>query len=160
MLASLSPAGTYVFVDIILNILPPMLFGTTGPYERLVVRMPIRNILSVLPQVSMYSFIVVQVTIYYLVSCSLTSQPWYVQCTLHSEHPFLCSNCSPYLSPRRYVPLNGTLNNIMQPPTNQLSYALFSANMMSYVISAIIFAPGPPYRGSFFSNSKYCSDLY
>ncbi len=47
------------------------------------------------------------------------------------------------------------LNNIMEPPTNHLAYAVFSANMMSYVISAIIFAPGPPYRESFFSNSKF-----
>lgn len=50
--------------------------------------------------------------------------------------------------------MNASPENIMEPPTNQLAYALFSANMMSYVISAIIFAPGPPYRAHFFSNSK------
>lgn len=44
---------------------------------------------------------------------------------------------------------------IMDPPVNHLSYAIFSANMMSYVVSAIIFAPGPPYREQFFANSKF-----
>lgn len=68
--------GTYVYVDILLNILPPMLFGTTQPYKKLVPRMPFRSILSIVPQVSMYSFIVVQVAIYYFVSRSLTQQPW------------------------------------------------------------------------------------
>ncbi|KAH9404644.1 hypothetical protein TYRP_000470 [Tyrophagus putrescentiae] len=113
--------GTYVFVDIILNILPPMLFGTTKPFRTLVPTMPFRNILSAVPQLSMYSFILVQVAIYYYVS--------------------------------RYEPMKPNLNNIMEPPTNHLAYAVFSANMMSYVISAIIFAPGPPYRESFFSNT-------
>lgn len=122
--------GTYVFVDIILNILPPMLFGTTKPFRTLVPTMPFRNILSAVPQLSMYSFILVQVAIYYYVSRSLTQQPW-------------------------YEPMKPNLNNIMEPPTNHLAYAVFSANMMSYVISAIIFAPGPPYRESFFSNKKY-----
>ncbi|KAJ6225829.1 hypothetical protein RDWZM_004374 [Blomia tropicalis] len=124
--------GTYVFVDIILNLLPPMLFGTTKPYHKLVRRKPIRNILSIVPQISMFSFILLQVAIYVFVTYSLVGKPW-------------------------YEPMADNSTYIMDPPVNHLSYAIFSANMMSYVVSAIIFAPGPPYREQFFANKKYIS---
>lgn len=67
---------TYVFVDIILNILPPILFGTTAPYKQLVSIRPIRNMLSVVHQISMYSFIIFQVSIYYVTWKMLVQQPW------------------------------------------------------------------------------------
>lgn len=67
---------TYVFVDIILNILPPILFGTTAPYKQLVPIKPIRNMLSVVHQISMYSFILFQISILYITWKILIQQPW------------------------------------------------------------------------------------
>ncbi|UYV83808.1 ATP13A3 [Cordylochernes scorpioides] len=39
--------------------------------------------------------------------------------------------------------------------SSHLGTTILSVNMMSYVIAAIIFAPGPPYRRGFFSNKPY-----
>lgn len=44
--------------------------------------------------------------------------------------------------------------DIDDPKTSHLAYGIFSVNVVSYVIAAVIFAPGPPYRDTFFSNSK------
>ncbi|CAG2115785.1 unnamed protein product, partial [Medioppia subpectinata] len=38
---------------------------------------------------------------------------------------------------------------------SHISLAIFSVNMISYVIAAIIFSPGPPYRTDIFSNKWY-----
>ncbi|OTF73910.1 hypothetical protein BLA29_004205 [Euroglyphus maynei] len=121
--------GTYVFVDVIMNILPPMVFATTQPYPKISKRMPIRNLLSFVQQMSLYSFIIVQVLIYYFIRTYLINQPF-------------------------YVPVKNK-DIIEEPAHNQIAYAIFSANTMSYVIAAIIFAPGPPYRLGFFSNKIY-----
>ncbi|KAH7638542.1 cation-transporting atpase-like protein [Dermatophagoides farinae] len=120
--------GTYVFVDVIMNILPPMVFATTYPYPKLSQRMPIRNLLSFIQQMSLYSFIIGQVFIYYLIRTYLITQPFYV--------PVISEDI------------------IEQPVHNQIAYAIFSANTMSYVIAAIVFAPGPPYRLGFFQTKS------
>ncbi|KAH9413831.1 hypothetical protein DERP_009429 [Dermatophagoides pteronyssinus] len=121
--------GTYVFVDVIMNILPPMVFATTKPYPKLSKRMPIRNLLSFVQQMSLYTFIIVQVLIYYLIRTYLIDQPF-------------------------YIPVIST-DIIEQQSPNQIANAIFSINTMSYVIAAVVFAPGPPYRLGFFSNRIY-----
>ncbi|CAG2181280.1 unnamed protein product, partial [Oppiella nova] len=44
--------GTYVFVDIILNILPPVVFGATRAYPMIVRQQPTATVLTFLPQLS------------------------------------------------------------------------------------------------------------
>lgn len=119
--------GTYVYVDVLINILPPIVFATTEPYPKLSKRLPIRNQLSLVPQLSIYLFIILQSVFYYFSHYLLINQSWYK----HVDN-----------------------NDINNPLPNQLSFVIFSSNTMSYVIAAIIFAPGPPYRKGFFSNSK------
>lgn len=55
----------------------------------------------------------------------------------------------------RYTPVDINLADIDDPRPSHLAYGIFSVNVISYVISAVIFAPGPPYRDTFFSNSKF-----
>ncbi|XP_054161335.1 probable cation-transporting ATPase 13A5 [Oppia nitens] len=122
--------GTYVFVDIILNILPPVVFGTTKSYPIIVKQLPTRTILSFLPQFSMYSFIIFQVIIYLGVKYLTVSQIW-------------------------YEPFKFEISRTHTSEASQISLAIFSVNMISYIISAIIFSPGPPYRSDIFTNKWY-----
>lgn len=68
--------GTYVLVDIVLNILPPMVFGTTEAYPYLVKQLPTRSIISFLPQFSMYSFIILQILLYLFIKYVVSIQVW------------------------------------------------------------------------------------
>ncbi|UYV83809.1 ATP13A3 [Cordylochernes scorpioides] len=68
--------GAYVMIDIVLCLLPPFFFGWTEAYPRLHPKKPIRSILSFLPQFSMFSFIVIQIGVYFLAYYYCLIQPW------------------------------------------------------------------------------------
>lgn len=68
--------GAYILIDIVLNVLPPIMFGTTEPYKKLSKRTPIRNVLTFVPQFSMYSFILIQTCLYVYVQFLVMAQPW------------------------------------------------------------------------------------
>ena len=54
----------------------------------------------------------------------------------------------------RYEPFVFNLPKTHQSEPSHLALAIFSVNMVSYIIAAIIFSPGPPYRKDIFSNSN------
>ncbi|GIY93161.1 probable cation-transporting ATPase W08D2.5 [Caerostris extrusa] len=122
--------GGYVIIDIVLNLLPPIIFGSTHAYPGLVKRPPTRSIISFLPQFSMFSFMLIQIGVYVLAYEYCLMQPWY--------EPFI------YDKDRTHL-----------PAASHSGTAILSVNMMSYVIAATIFSPGPPYRKNFFSNKLY-----
>ncbi|XP_015912736.2 polyamine-transporting ATPase 13A3 [Parasteatoda tepidariorum] len=122
--------GGYVVIDIVLNLLPPILFGSTEAFPGLVKRAPTRSIISFLPQFSMFSFMIIQIGVYVLAYEYCLMQPWY--------EPFV---------------YNKTMTHT--PAASHSGTAILSVNMMSYVIAAVIFAPGPPYRKNFTSNKTY-----
>lgn len=124
--------GGYVLIDIVLNLIPPILFGSTHAYPGLVKRQPTRSIISFIPQFSMFTFILIQMGVYALAYEYCLMQPWY--------EPFV------YNKERTHT-----------PPASYTGTAILSVNMMSYVIAAVIFAPGPPYRKNFLSNKLYLS---
>ena len=68
----------YVFIDIILNILPPLVFGTTEAASRLTKRRPQRSLFAVLPLFSIFSFVFLQVSLYLMAREHLIHQPWFV----------------------------------------------------------------------------------
>ncbi|KAG8195088.1 hypothetical protein JTE90_029667 [Oedothorax gibbosus] len=122
--------GGYVFIDIVLNLLPPILFGSTHAFPGLVKRPPTRSIISFLPQFSVFSFLIIQIGVYVIAYKYTLLQPWY--------EPFV------YVQAKTH-----------QPAASHSGTAIITVNMMSYVIAAVIFAPGPPYRKSFTSNKIY-----
>ncbi|CAL1273351.1 unnamed protein product [Larinioides sclopetarius] len=122
--------GGYVVIDIVLNLLPPIIFGSTHAYPGLGKRAPTRSIISFLPQFSMFSFMFIQIGVYVLAYEYCLMQPWY--------EPFIYDK-----------------DKTHYPAASHSGTAIISVNMMSYVIAATIFAPGPPYRKNFFSNKLY-----
>ncbi|GFQ95273.1 probable cation-transporting ATPase 13A3 [Trichonephila clavata] len=122
--------GGYVIIDIVLNLLPPIIFGSTHAYPGLVKRPPTRSIISFLPQFSMFSFMLIQIGVYVLAYEYTLMQPW-------------------------YEPFEYKIEETHVPAASHSGTAILSVNMMSYVIAATIFSPGPPYRKSFFSNKIY-----
>ncbi|KFM62161.1 putative cation-transporting ATPase 13A3, partial [Stegodyphus mimosarum] len=122
--------GGYVLIDIVLSLIPPILFGSTHAFPGLVKRPPTRSIISLLPQLSMFSFIIIQIGVYVLAYEYCLMQPWY--------EPFIYDK-----------------DNTHTPAASHSGTAILTVNMMSYVIAAVIFAPGPPYRKNFLSNKLY-----
>ncbi|XP_054717566.1 probable cation-transporting ATPase W08D2.5 [Uloborus diversus] len=122
--------GGYVLIDIVLNLIPPILFGSTHAFPGLVKRPPTRSIVSFLPQFSMFSFIIIQIGVYVIAYEYCLMQPWY--------QPFIYDR-----------------DHTHTPAASHSGTAILTVNMMSYVIASVIFAPGPPYRKSFLSNKLY-----
>jgi cation-transporting ATPase 13A3/4/5 len=66
----------YVFIDIILNILPPLMFGTTEPSDKLTKQRPQKSLFSFSPLFSIFSFVFIQVGVYLTGRSYLLSQSW------------------------------------------------------------------------------------
>uniref|UniRef100_T1KHN6 Cation-transporting ATPase n=1 Tax=Tetranychus urticae TaxID=32264 RepID=T1KHN6_TETUR len=127
--AKLSDGG-FVFIDIILNMFPPLVFGTTKAYPRLTRHRPLLSLFDFNPLFSIFSFVFIQVIIYLIAREYLLIQEWF--------EPFV---------------FNAT--QIHRPEPSHMTLTILSVNTMSYVIAAIIFASGPPFRMSFLSNKIY-----
>lgn len=65
-------------MDLVLATIPVLVMGYTGPTDRLVPRPPTRRILTFLPAASIFSFLIFQTIIYWLLLLYLRVQPWYV----------------------------------------------------------------------------------
>ncbi|KAK8775011.1 hypothetical protein V5799_010458 [Amblyomma americanum] len=122
--------GAYVFIDVFISLVPPMIFGTTGPYPALTRRAPAKSISNVVSIFSILSFIVIQTGFHTVAYVFCIQQPWYT--------PFVFDK-----------------NLVHTPPQSYVATAVLSVNCMSYVIAAVIFSPGPPFRKSIISNKLY-----
>lgn len=122
--------GAYVFIDIFISLVPPMIFGTTGPFPVLSRTAPAKSISDVLSIFSIFSFIVIQTAFHTVAYVFCIQQPWY----------------TPFVFDR---------NLVHTPPPSFVATAVLSVNCMSYVIAAVIFSPGPPFRKSIVSNRAY-----
>lgn len=74
--------GGYVFIDIILNILPPLIFGTTHASRMLTKRRPQRSLFAVFPLLSIFTFVALQNIFYLSVNSYVQRQPWSVHLDL------------------------------------------------------------------------------
>jgi len=126
-----TPSDTqYVLTDIVLNLLPPMVFGTTAAYYKLVKRRPSSCLFGFDILFSIFSFVFLQSCFYFFARWLLTQQVWY--------EPYVFS-----------------VETLRLSPPSHIATSILSVNVMSYVISAIIFSPGHPFRKSIFSNKLY-----
>lgn len=66
----------YIFTDIILNILPPLVFGTTAAASRLTTKKIQRTLFAFFPLFSIFSYVAIQASIYITAREYLTSTPW------------------------------------------------------------------------------------
>ncbi|CAN7983056.1 unnamed protein product [Ixodes hexagonus] len=124
--------GAYVFIDIVVSLVPPMIFGTTQPFFTLVKKTPARSLSNFLSIFSILSFIVIQTSFHVLAYFFCIGQAWY--------EPFVFDR-----------------SKVHTPPPTHVATAVLSINCMSYVIAAVVFSPGPPFRKSIISNKLYLS---
>ncbi|XP_054926897.1 polyamine-transporting ATPase 13A3-like isoform X2 [Dermacentor andersoni] len=122
--------GAYVFIDVFISLVPPMIFGTTGPYPALTRRAPPKSISNIVSFFSILSFVIIQTGFHTVAYIFCIQQPWY--------KPFVFNR-----------------DLLHQPPQSYVATAVLSVNCMSYVIAAVIFSPGPPFRKSIISNKMY-----
>ncbi|CAN7980624.1 unnamed protein product [Ixodes pacificus] len=108
----------------------PVLVGTTEPFFTLVKKVPARSLSNFLSIFSILSFIVIQTSFHLLAYFFCIQQPWY----------------EPFVFDRSKVHI---------PPPTHVATAVLSVNCMSYVIAAVVFSPGPPFRKSIISNKLY-----
>ncbi|GIY70495.1 hypothetical protein CDAR_492031 [Caerostris darwini] len=126
--------GAYVTIDIVLNLAPPFLFGATTACQSLSKKQPCRSILSFVPSFSVVSFMLIQVAVHSFALNYCVQQPWYEPFTFDRENAFA-------------------------PNASYAGTTILTTNMMAYVTGATIFASGPPYRNTFFSNKLYVAVL-
>lgn len=107
-----------------------MVFGTTEACYRLVKRKPNSVLFGFSTLFSIFSFVFIQSSFYFFARYLITQQVWY----------------EPFKFERDLMKATG--------PSHVVT-TIFSVNMMSYVISAIVFSPGHPFRKSIFSNSMF-----
>lgn len=122
--------GAYVFIDVFISLVPPMIFGTTGPYPVLTSRAPPKSISNIVSIFSILSFVIIQTGFHTVAYIFCIQQPWY--------KPFVFNK-----------------DLVHKPPQSYVATAVLSVNCMSYVIAAVIFSPGPPFRKSIISNKMY-----
>ena len=125
----------YIISDIILNLAPPLVFGTTAACYRLVKRKPNSILFGFSTLFSIFSFVIIQTGFYFFARYLLTKQIW-------------------------YEPFKFEKDLLKASAPSHVATTILSVNMMSYVISAVVFAPGHPFRRSFFSNSKLLIQLF
>ena len=68
----------YLVMDLALGTVPALVIGNTGAPSTLVPSRPTRRILSILPALSMLSFLGIQWLTYWTVMTYVKSQPWLV----------------------------------------------------------------------------------
>ncbi|KAL3201952.1 hypothetical protein MRX96_012220 [Rhipicephalus microplus] len=69
--------GAYVFIDVFISLIPPMIFGTTGPYPALTRRAPPKSISNVVSIFSILSFVIIQTGFHIVAYIFCIQQPWY-----------------------------------------------------------------------------------
>ncbi|KFM62158.1 putative cation-transporting ATPase, partial [Stegodyphus mimosarum] len=79
--------GAFVLIDVALNLAPPFLIGATSAFPRLAKRPPTKSLVSILPLLSIFSFIVLQTAIYLISYKYCLSQPWYESFKFDKENP-------------------------------------------------------------------------
>lgn len=120
----------YVFVDIILNILPPLVFGAVKPSTVLTVDRPQRSLFAFIPLFSIFSFTAIE-TVFYLIGRSFVMKQDF------------------------YEDFKFNATTIHDPEASHMQVAMISLNTMTYVIAAIIFSTGSPFRQTILSSSEY-----
>ncbi|XP_069998988.1 polyamine-transporting ATPase 13A3-like isoform X2 [Penaeus vannamei] len=119
----------YVTMDLVLATIPVLVMGYTGPTDRLVPRPPTRRILTFLPAASIFSFLIFQTIIYWLLLLYLRVQPWFVEFVPPEELEF-------------EAPPKPSFENT----------ELIIVNYYTYVICALVFSHGSPYRKPIYTN--------
>ncbi|XP_047491814.1 probable cation-transporting ATPase 13A4 isoform X6 [Penaeus chinensis] len=119
----------YVTMDLVLATIPVLVMGYTGPTDRLVPRPPTRRILTFLPAASIFSFLIFQTIIYWLLLLYLRVQPWFVE----------------FVPPEQI--------EFEAPPKPSFENTeLIIVNYYTYVICALVFSHGSPYRKPIYTN--------
>ncbi|KAG1700076.1 putative cation-transporting ATPase 13A3 [Nymphon striatum] len=123
--ASLFTDIQWVICDV-LFIAPPLLFGSTEPAKTLYKKRPLRNLLSLVPIISLFSYSVIVLSSYIFVWYYIKAQPWFE---------------SGFYDPEQ-----------RQRRPDVRSSMLYIIMCFSYVYSMLIFCQGEPHRKPFLSN--------
>ncbi|KAL3862286.1 hypothetical protein ACJMK2_008267, partial [Sinanodonta woodiana] len=121
----------FLYTDLIILTTLSVTFGWTGPYHKLVKEPPLVSLISLSPVLSLvlHMFIQTGVQIYYYFT--VQQQPWFVE----------------------YV------DNPDDDYTSHSNAAVFLSGMYQYIILAIVFSKGKPYRNTIFTNSLFLGNI-
>lgn len=115
----------FLYIDLAMISIFTFFFGRTEPYQgKLVKETPLSSLMSVSPILSLLLQIIL-VSVFQVASFEhLKSEPWYVPFNSTEEEEVACVE----------------------------NYTLYTISSFQYIILAVVFSKGPPYRKSIFSN--------
>ncbi|XP_066971293.1 polyamine-transporting ATPase 13A3-like isoform X4 [Macrobrachium rosenbergii] len=121
------PSDTqYLVMDLVLATIPALVIGNTGAPPILVPKRPTQRILSILPALSMLSFLAIQILTYWTVMTYIESHPWY----------------------ERFF----NTGDILPPKPNHENTALTLVNFHSYNVGVLVYSHAQPYRKYIYTN--------
>ncbi|XP_068211342.1 polyamine-transporting ATPase 13A3-like isoform X2 [Palaemon carinicauda] len=121
------PSDTqYLVMDLVLATIPAVVIGNTGAPPMLVPKRPTQRILSILPALSMLSFLGIQILTYWTVMTYIECQPWY----------------------SRFF----NTGDIYPPKPNHENTALAIVNFHSYNVGVLVYSHALPYRKHIYTN--------
>lgn len=124
----------FLFIDICLVVHFASFFGKTNAYTKNIVQNPpMTSLLGFIPIMSLILFMVVTTFFQYLTYYLIQSFDWFVPFVYDPDQP---------------------LNFVSYE-----NYAVFSISLFQYIIMAVVFSKGKPYREPFYSNFPFFSSL-
>ncbi|KAL3862275.1 hypothetical protein ACJMK2_008256, partial [Sinanodonta woodiana] len=121
----------FLYIDLILLTSLSITFGWTGPYHKLVKEPPLVSLTTLSPILSLVLHMFIQTGIQIFYFFTVQQQPWFVE----------------------YV------DNPDDDYTSHSNAAVFLCSIYQYIILAIVFSKGKPYRTTIFSNSLFLGNL-
>ncbi|RZC32699.1 cation-transporting ATPase 13A3, partial [Asbolus verrucosus] len=116
----------FLFIDICLILNFASFFGKTRAYKQLHKRPPMTSLLSFIPLASIILFMVIVVAVQIFAYYFIRTYDWFV--------PFV------------FNPVNSTFFSCYE------NYAVYCVSMFQYIIMAVVFSKGKPYRRAIFTN--------
>lgn len=124
--------GQFMFIDMFLITMFALLFGNTPAFHRLAHTSPPTRLLSIASMTSVVGQLIIIGVIQFIVFFSTSQQSWF----------------TPYQPP---------VDDEVEDKRSMQGTALFFVSMFQYIILALVYSKGPPYRGNLWSNKPMCA---
>ncbi|KAF1757970.1 hypothetical protein GCK72_014428 [Caenorhabditis remanei] len=124
--------GQFMFIDMFLITIFALLFGNTPAFHRLAHTSPPTRLLSIASMTSVVGQLIIIGFVQSVVFFATSQQSWFVA----------------------YQPPVG---DEQEDKRSMQGTALFSVSMFQYIILALVYSKGPPYRGNLWSNKPMCA---
>nr|Q27533.2 RecName: Full=Probable cation-transporting ATPase W08D2.5 [Caenorhabditis elegans] len=124
--------GQFMYIDMFLITMFALLFGNTPAFYRLAHTPPPTRLLSIASMTSVVGQLIIIGVVQFIVFFSTSQQPWF----------------TPYQPP---------VDDEVEDKRSMQGTALFCVSMFQYIILALVYSKGPPFRGNLWSNKPMCA---